>query len=101
MERRGLGRKGFPVVSFCVYIGHLRRYRKNKNSKVPSTDQSSNLLAAVASSFATMFMASGSAPAWLGLGGVESLVYRAKLKKTSSYPYPLLTHILSLIFFSF
>jgi len=35
--------KEFPVVSFCVYIGHRWRYRKNKNPKVLSTG-SPNLL---------------------------------------------------------
>jgi len=32
--------RGFPIVSFCVYIGHRRRYRKNKNPKVLSTGHS-------------------------------------------------------------
>ena len=33
-------KKDFPVVSFCVYIGHRRRYGINKNPKELSTDHS-------------------------------------------------------------
>ena len=32
--------KGFSCSYFCVYIGHRRLYRKNKNPKALSTDHS-------------------------------------------------------------